>query len=156
MHRGDRLRRWGLTARHKESREMPLDRYPAQRISDIPRHWASLTPGNVAVFESERAITFAGLWENVEQAQQYLRAQGVGPGDRVMVVAENFVAVVTLLFALSELGAWPAIVNARLSEHEVEVIRAHCRPRLLLFTHAASPDALRHGVRYRAREMSPR
>ena len=44
------------------------------------------------------------------------------------------------------------VVNARLSEREVDEIHAHCRPRLALFTHGASPDALRHGVRYRALE----
>ncbi|QVN23144.1 class I adenylate-forming enzyme family protein [Burkholderia pyrrocinia] len=134
---------------------MPLDRYPAQRISDIPRYWASRTPDNVAVFEDARIVTFAALWANVEAAQRYLRSQGVGTGDRVLVAAENCLAVVTLLFALSELGAWPAIVNARLSEREMDVIRAHCRPRLMLFTHAASPDALRHGVRCHAREIAP-
>lgn len=134
---------------------MRQDRYPAERIGDIPRHWASMTPDNVAIVEDERAVTFAALWRDIEAAQDYLRSQGVGTGDRVMVVAENCLAVVTLVFALSELGAWPAVVNARLSEHEVDAIRAHCRPRLMLFTHAASPDALRHGVRCRAREIAP-
>jgi acyl-CoA synthetase (AMP-forming)/AMP-acid ligase II len=56
---------------------------------------------------------------------------------------------------LSELGAWPVVTNARLTAREIEEIRAHCTPRLMLFTHAASPDALRHGLRYRAREISP-
>ena len=133
---------------------MPLERYPSERISDIPRYWASLTPNNVAVREDDHAVTFAVLWTNVGAAQQYLRSQGVGVGDRVMVVAENCLAVAILVFALSELGAWPAVVNARLTEREVDVIRAHCRPRLILYTHAASPDALRHGLHDRARETS--
>jgi acyl-CoA synthetase (AMP-forming)/AMP-acid ligase II len=63
--------------------------------------------------------------------------------------------VITLLFALSKLGAWPAIVNARLSEREIEAIREHSTPRLVSFTHSSSPDAVRHGVRYRAREIVP-
>lgn len=134
---------------------MPPNRDPAQRISDIPRRWATQTPGNVAVFEDGRPLTFSQLWAGIGQAQQYLQAQGVGTGDRVLIVAENCLAVITLVFALSELGAWPVVINARLSEREVEEIRSHCRPRLTLFTHAASPDALRHGIRYRAREVSP-
>lgn len=127
----------------------------AQKISDIVRHWAQATPDATAIREEGRQTGFGQLWRDVEAAQRFLREQGVGTGDRVMIVAENGSAVVTLLFALSELGAWPAIVNARLSAREIETIRSHCRPRLTLFTHAASPDALRHGVHYRAREIEP-
>lgn len=134
---------------------MPHDREMAHRMSDIPRHWAARTPDNVAVYEGERTVTYAQLWQGVGLAQRYLRAQGVGEGDRVMVVAENCLAVITLIFALSELGAWPVVTNARLTAREIEEIRAHCGPRLMLFTHAASPDALRHGLRYRAREIAP-
>ncbi|CAJ96162.1 O-succinylbenzoic acid-CoA ligase MenE or related acyl-CoA synthetase (AMP-forming) [Cupriavidus necator] len=134
---------------------MPPDRDTPPRISDIPRRWAAETPGHVAVFEEGRTTTYAQLWAGIEDAQRYLQAQGVGTGDRVLITAENCLAVITLVFALSELGAWPVVVNARLSEREIEVIRAHCQPRLMLFTHAVSPDALRHGVRYRAREIAP-
>lgn len=134
---------------------MPPDRATFQRISDIPRHWATEAPDRAAVFEDGRTVNFGQLWQGIGDAQAWLQAQGVGTGDRVLVVAENCLAVITLVFALSELGAWPVVVNARLSEREIEVIRSHCQPRLMLFTHAASPDALRHGVRYRAREIAP-
>jgi len=134
---------------------MPQDLPIAHRISDIARHWAARTPHNVAIHEGERTVGFAQLWENVGLAQRYLEAQGVGTGDRVMIASENCLALVTLIFALSEIGAWPVVTNARLTAREIEEIRVHCRPRLMLFTHAASPDALRHGLRYRAREIAP-
>jgi long-chain acyl-CoA synthetase len=127
----------------------------AQKISDIARRWAEATPDGIALREEGTAVTFGRLWENIAAAQRFLREHGVDTGDRVMIVAENCSAVITLLFALSEIGAWPAIINARLSEREIETIRAHCRPRLMLFTHSVSPDAVRHGVRYRAREIAP-
>lgn len=130
-------------------------RRAARKISDIARHWAEVSPEAVAIREETKVTSFGQLWSDVGQAQRFLREQGVDVGDRVLVVAENCSAVVTLLFALSEIGAWPAVVNARLSEREIETIRAHCGPRLMLFTHGASPDALRHGVRYRAREIAP-
>ena len=126
-----------------------------QKISDIPRLWAGRTPNQPAIYENGQQITFGELWMRVCDAQDFLREQGVVCGDRVLVAAENCTAAVVLLFALSEIGAWPVILNARLSGHEVEVIRAHCRPRLMLFTYAVSPDAVRHGVRYRAREITP-
>lgn len=135
---------------------MPQDRdIAAQRIHDIPRHWAAQAPDNVAVHEDGRTITYGQLQHNIGLARQYLQSQGVDTGDRVLIAAENCTAAITLIFALSELGAWPVVVNARLTEREIEEIRAHCTPRLMLFTHAASPDALRHGLRYRAREIAP-
>ena len=134
---------------------MPQDREIAQRISDIPRHWATHAPDNVAVVDGERTETFAQLWASIGLAQRYLEDQGVGAGDRVMIVGENCIALIALIFALSERGAWPVATNARMTAREIEEIRAHCTPRLMLFTHAASPDALRHGLRYRAREIAP-
>ncbi|GJG98617.1 class I adenylate-forming enzyme family protein [Cupriavidus pauculus] len=134
---------------------MPQDQASANRISDIPRYWAQHAPDNVAVYEGERTVTFAQLWDGVGLTRHYLETQGVGTGDRVMITGENCLALITLVFALSELGAWPVVTNARLTTREIEEIRAHCTPRLMLFTHAASPDALRHGLRYRAREIAP-
>jgi long-chain acyl-CoA synthetase len=135
---------------------MTLAALEPHKISDIARYWAAAAPDAIAIREDGKQLSFGHLWQNVEAAGQFLREQGVETGDRVMIVAENCTAVITLLFALSELGAWPAIVNARLSEREIEAIREHCTPRLMIFTHAASPDAVRHGVRYRAREIAPR
>src|SRR5436309_500793 len=103
---------------------MPQERPIAHRISDIPRHWATRTPHNVAVREGDRVVSYAQLWEGVELAQRYLEAQGVGTGDRVLIVAENSLAMITLIFALSELGAWPVVTNARLTAREIEEIRA--------------------------------
>lgn len=127
----------------------------AEKISDIPRYWASRTPDALAIREGSEGITFGCLWKDIEAAVDFLGGQGVQTGHRVMIVAENCTAVIALLFALSEIGAWPAIVNARLSEREIEAIRTHCAPRLLLFTHSVSPDAERHSVRYHAREIAP-
>ncbi|RZT39256.1 class I adenylate-forming enzyme family protein [Cupriavidus agavae] len=128
---------------------------PQDRISDIPRHWANQAPERVAVHEGERRVTYGQLWDGIGLAREYLASQGVGAGDRVMIIGENCLALITLVFALSELGAWPVVTNARLTPREIEEIRAHCRPRLMLFTLAASPDALRHGLLYRAREIAP-
>lgn len=53
-------------------------------------------------------------------------------------------AQVALLFAIASLDAWSVNVNARLSAGELAAIRAHCSPRRVLYTVAASPDALAH------------
>lgn len=124
----------------------------ATRISHIPRYWAEATPDAVALEEpdQQRSISYGALWEAVEAAARLLRDHGVRTGDRVMLVSENCAAQIALLFAAAELEAWPVIVNARLSEREIEVIREHCVPRVLLFTSAISSDARVHAERYQA------
>ncbi|MGH8808116.1 MAG: class I adenylate-forming enzyme family protein [Noviherbaspirillum sp.] len=128
----------------------------AVRISDVPRYWAQHAPDAIALFDSGAPVTpvtYAALWRTVLQAREVLQENGVQAGDRVMLVSENCAAQVVLLFAISELGAWPVTVNARLSEREIEVIRVHCEPRLQLFTTGISPDARAHAQRCRAREI---
>lgn len=83
----------------------------------------------------------------IEAAANLLRARCVTSGDRVMIVAENCRDEIVLFFAAIELSAWPVIVNARMSEREIDVIRAHCDPRVQLYTSAVSTDAAAHARR---------
>jgi long-chain acyl-CoA synthetase len=123
------------------------------RISEIPHFWANVAPDAPALFEQGKAISYAALWRSVEHARALLAQRGVRAGDRVMIVSENCSAQIALLFAAGELGAWPVIINARLSARELEVIRAHCTPRLLVFTVAVSPDARSHAAHYAAPQV---
>ena len=129
--------------------------YPAhaRTIGEIPRYWATHTPDAVAFWERDEAITFRTFAGLIDTGYALLAARGVVAGDRVMIVAENCVAEIALFFAASELGAWPILLNARLSEREIETIRAHCRPRLQLFTSIVSQDARAHSQRARARSL---
>lgn len=116
----------------------------AGRISDIPRHWASTLPNAPALWERGRPISHERLYQAIRRCVALLRAHEVGAGDRVMIVAENSVAEVAMCFAASEIHAWPVIVNARLSAREIKSIRAHCTPRLEVFTTAVSDAAVQH------------
>jgi acyl-CoA synthetase (AMP-forming)/AMP-acid ligase II len=49
----------------------------------------------------------------------------VSPGDRVIIVSENSLALVALILAASEIDAWSVVVNPRLSAREVDLIREH-------------------------------
>lgn len=120
------------------------------RIADIPRHWARLRPQSAAVWEDGRPLSFGWLQQAIARVAELLRARGVGPGDRVAIVAENCAAEVALLFAASELGAWPVIVNARLSPREIADICQHCEPRLEVFTVGRSSEARAHADRRQA------
>jgi len=81
-----------------------------------------------------RVLSYGELADAVRQMKAELTAAGLGPGDRVMLVAENCVALVVLILACSEMDAWPVIVNARLAAPELERIRAHSTPRLVIHT----------------------
>lgn len=119
----------------------------ASRISDIVRIWATYGGASPALRDTEWQLTYAELWQVIVLATGRLAKAGVGRGDRVMLVAENCVQQVALTFACIELGAWPVNVNARMSEREIESIRNHCRPRLMLFSSAVSTDAQAHAAR---------
>jgi len=118
-----------------------------RRISDILRHGAARRPDAPALVEDGRTWSYAQLASAADAYAALLRDLGVRPGDRVLLVAENCVAQVALLFAAAAIDAWSVIANARLSEGELDTIRAHSGARRVLYLTASSPDAARHAAR---------
>jgi long-chain acyl-CoA synthetase len=117
------------------------------RSSAIVRQRAALAPDAPALHQDGRTWSYADLAAEVDAHASLLRQLGVRAGDRVMVVGENCVAQVALIFAAAELDAWIVNVNARLSSAEVATIRAHSGARRVLYTVAASPEAAQHAAR---------
>lgn len=126
----------------------------ATRITDIPRYWAQAAPQAPALCDNGKPVTYGVMWDAILQACEMLKAKGVQAGDRVLLVSENCAEQIIVLYAVSELGAWPVNVNARLSEREIDAIRTHCQPRLQVFTTGISPDALAHARRCGANDFS--
>jgi long-chain acyl-CoA synthetase len=120
------------------------------RISDIIKPWAERSPDHLALVESSGSWTYQQLVAAVSEAQRWLLDSGVRPGDRVMLICENCRAFVAILLALSELDAWPALVNARLAAREVDEIRDHCGARRVIYTTSISPHAREHAKRHGA------
>jgi long-chain acyl-CoA synthetase len=116
------------------------------RIDAIPRVAAARTPDAPALVESGRVLSYRELVAAVERLAGLLRARGVRPGHRVLLVSENCAAQVAAIFAASTLDAWIVNVNARLSAPELAAIRAHSGARIALYTAAVSPDARAHGT----------
>jgi long-chain acyl-CoA synthetase len=115
-----------------------------RRIAEIPALTAARDPQHVALIEDARCLTNAQLLEAVEATAALLREWGVRGGDRVMIVAENSIVQIVLLFAIASLDAWALVSNARLSAAELDAIRAHARPRLVAYAVESSPDAQQH------------
>ena len=78
----------------------------------------------------------------MDAAADVLRQSGVRPGDRLMIVAENCIALIVLIFAAAQADAWAVNVNARLAPSELDAIRDHSGARRLVYTVGASADAV--------------
>ena len=118
-----------------------------QRVCEILEQSARRWPEAVALRDGGDTVTYLQLQQATSQLADRLAVRGVGPGDRVMIVAENGLAQIAAFFATGALGAWPALVNARASEREIAAIRAHARPRVVVYGTGASDDARVHAGR---------
>ena len=127
--------------------ELPL--LPA-RISDVPRRWALETPDALALRDGRTEWTYRQLGDAIAVAKARLSQLGVRAGDRVVIVNENCMAVVALLFAVAELDAWFVLANARLTAREIDEIAEDSGARLMLFATVDSPDTAGHARRLSA------
>ena len=100
------------------------------------------------------AWSFADLSRAVEDVASHLKASGVQPRDRVMVLSENCCAAVAAMLGASTVGAIAVPVNARMSAGEVDRILTHARPATTLFTSAISSEAAAHAARMEASEIT--
>lgn len=91
--------------------------------------------------------SYRRLIDAVELAAIEMGRLGIRPGDRVMIVCENSIAAIVLLYASSRTDAWAVVTNARLSQHELDLIESDCKPRRIFYTHIASPEADAHACR---------
>ncbi|KUJ80326.1 long-chain fatty acid--CoA ligase [Ruegeria marisrubri] len=97
--------------------------------------------------------TYGELDAAINALAEKLVETGVQPCDRVLILAENCCAAVAALFACSRLGACAIPFNARQTAGEVQRVIDHARPAAVLFTSAASADALAHADRLGAHEI---
>lgn len=108
------------------------------------QHWALVTPLAPALSDSTRSFNYDVLATAIAEVANLLRERGVVAGDRVLIVAENNVAAVAALFASQTLGAWPAVVNARLPAAELEALHALVEPRIAVYAVADSDACAKH------------
>lgn len=96
------------------------------------------------------ALSYAQLDGRIEQAIGELRALGVRPGDRLVIVSENSVSIPVLLMATSRMDAVSVPVNARMTGPELAKIVDHTDPRLVLYLSDVSEPALAHAMAAKA------
>jgi len=120
------------------------------RLDALVRGHAAATPAAIAIYEGAASHSYRALDDLIDAAAGRLGAMGIRGGDRVMIVAENTLALVVLMFALSRLDAWAVLVNARLTAREIDVIRDHCAARRVFYLTGVSEQARAHATRHQA------
>ena len=120
------------------------------RLSQPALHWARLSPGAPALSEGGQHWSYQQLAEAIHEAAALLGQLGVRPGDRVMLIGENSLALASFILATAQLDATAVLENARRAPHEVDAIRAHCEPRRVIYLSGNSPDAAAHAQRHGA------
>jgi long-chain acyl-CoA synthetase len=84
--------------------------------------------------DRQRTMTFAEVESAAAQAAGGLRALGVGPGDRVGLLAHNGLDYLVAMFATWRLGAISAHISV-MTEHELAAYAVACTPKVLVYTH---------------------
>ncbi|UCI31881.1 class I adenylate-forming enzyme family protein [Mesorhizobium sp. B4-1-4] len=116
----------------------------------------------LSIGKSERAAiydhdgtpyTYGKLTALVAEVSAKLADYGIRAGDRVMVISENSVTFLVAVLALSRLDAWALLVNARLTEPEVQRLSETAEIRCVVFTPEASLDARNHAGRMGTRSL---
>ena len=107
-------------------------------------------PAQEFLYTHNATLTLADLGALVDTLVQELQADGVQPGDRVLIVAENCPEHVALILACSRVGAWSCGVNARMSRGEVAAFIEKADPRVVYFTHGVSEAASAHAQQAQA------
>jgi long-chain acyl-CoA synthetase len=125
--------------------KLPMIRYPARTLPAMAEHSARRVPNRVFIRFLEparpdappRELTFAGFRAGIRRATAFLRAAGVGAGDRVLLVAENSPEWQMVALGAQLLRAEPAGVFASLSAESTGAIARRVRPRVALLSAAA-------------------
>lgn len=108
--------------------------------AQILRRHARERPDAPALTFAGQTWSFAQLHEGSSRIAQALRAEGVGPADRVALLTKNCAECFELMFACSKIGAILAGLNWRLSAREIAAIVADAAPKVLVVS--AEEEAL--------------
>ena len=88
---------------------------PFTTLTEALVFWADERPDALALTAGTQELTYQQLSDHVSRCMQRLREDGVGAGDRVVIVGHNTIAWVVHYLAILSLGAVVAPANNRLN-----------------------------------------
>ena len=101
-------------------------------LHDLINRNACLYGSKTALVFGDQRVTHAQYAERTARLAAGLAAAGVGPGDRLAILAPNGLEYVDLLGAAAQLGAIVVPINWRLSAEEVAYVIEDVAPRVLI------------------------
>jgi fatty-acyl-CoA synthase len=110
---------------------LPANRDPLTPLSLLERS-LRVFPGKTAVVHGRQRASWAEFGEQCGRFAGALSRAGVGPGDRVAVLAPNVPALLAAHFAVPRLGAALVAINTRLSPGEVGYILDHSGAKVVI------------------------
>jgi acyl-CoA synthetase (AMP-forming)/AMP-acid ligase II len=116
-------------------------------LLEVIKRWAGEIPDAPALSDSTHTLSYRELDKHIDTTAAWLGALGVRAGDRILIIAENGVALATLILAAQRAGVTAVLENARRAGAETDAIREHCMPHAVLCVLDHSPDAARHAER---------
>lgn len=120
-------------------------------VAAILAEAARRTPTTIALRVGQQAIDYATLWSQTRAYAGALRAQGVGPGDRIALLVPNVPDFPRGYFAVLALGAVVVPVHALLKHDEIAYVLRDSGASALI---CAAP-LLAEGRRARPSPVSP-
>lgn len=111
-------------------------------VSLLDQH-ARIQPDKECLRLAGRAWTYAALADLTRRAATVLRAQGIGPGDKVALLCFNSPGFVIAMFGAWRLGAAVVPVNHKLQAPEIDYMLAHSGARLCVFDGTLATQAAR-------------
>jgi long-chain acyl-CoA synthetase len=128
-----------------------------RRLHLVAEQYIAEAPDRIALIEDGRSWTYGELGRNVQEIAGQLTTLGIRPGDRMIIVSENCIALAGLLLAASRIGAWAIVANPRLAAREIDQIRQHSGARRVFLTSGTSKEAAAHAARLGAqtRQIGP-
>jgi len=105
---------------------------------------AATQAGLPALSDGILSLDYAALAREIIRISDYLKSLGIGPGDRLMIIGENSVALAVFILAGVHAGAVVVLENARRAPLEIKQIFSHAMPKRGIFVFSGSPDAENH------------
>jgi acyl-CoA synthetase (AMP-forming)/AMP-acid ligase II len=100
-------------------------------LADLLRRHALQRPGAPCLTYDDRTVDYGELEERSNRVAGALRLAGIGPGERVAIVARNSPVFYELVFGCAKAGAVFVPVNWRLSSQEVAGILDDADPKIV-------------------------
>jgi acyl-CoA synthetase (AMP-forming)/AMP-acid ligase II len=108
-------------------------------VYDLITRGAAVHGDAPAVIQGERVLSFRQLRQRVDELAAGLVGLGIGPGERICVLAQNDAAYLELYGACARQGIVAYPINWRLTGPEVERVVDRAQPKMMVIDQATLP-----------------